>query len=388
MTSRRNFVKAMSGAVFATWAGRTSLHAAAFDSNQAFPGKDGMIVRSSRFLDLEAPVGYFNAWITPTQHFYVRNHMFEAANIHPETWSVSVGGEVEKPLTLTLADLSKVEQHEVVNTMECAGNGRSLHAPKVPGIQWGKGAVGTARFRGPRLRDVLEKAGVKTVGKHVMCRGSDVVPGQVPPFIRSIPIEKALDADTLVALEMNGAPLTKDHGFPARVLSPGWVGAASCKWLAEIKVLEKEFEGNFMNPGYRFPNQPGKPGEPIKPEDTHPMTSLVVKSVIATPAADSTIKARSTTIQGMAWAGDSEIKSVDVSTDGGSNWQAAQLGKDQARYAWRMWKYEWKPAKPGVYAICSRATDSQGRTQPDAAVWNPSGYLYNAIDRIDIHVTA
>jgi DMSO/TMAO reductase YedYZ molybdopterin-dependent catalytic subunit len=314
--------------------------------------------------------------------------MFEPAAINPEKWSLNVGGEVEKAFTATLADLAKMEQHEVINTMECAGNGRSMQNPKVPGIQWAKGAVGNARFRGPRLRDVLHKAGVKTSGKHVMFRGMDVVPGNVPPFIRSIPIEKALDGDTLVALEMNGTALTKNHGFPARVLTPGWVGAASCKWLAEIKVLEKEFEGNFMSPGYRFPNQPGKPGEPIKPEDTHPMTSLTVKSLISTPSDGTNLKSHSTRIQGVAWAGDAEVKSVEVSIDGGTTWQAAQLGKDQARYAWRLWSYDWKPSKPGAYVICSRATDSQGRTQPQEAVWNPSGYLYNVIDRIQLHVAA
>jgi len=388
MTSRRDFVKSLSGAAFLALAGRTGLRATAADSNEIIPGKEGMIVRSRRFLDLETPVEFMSTWITPTPHFYVRNHMFEPANINAQKWSLSVGGEVEKPFTFTLADLSKMEQHEVVNTMECAGNGRSLQNPKVPGIQWGKGAVGNARFRGPRLRDVLQKAGVKTGGKHVMCRGLDVVPGNVPPFIRSIPIEKALDTDTLVALEMNGAPLTRNHGFPARVLAPGWVGAASCKWLTEVKVLDKEFEGNFMSPGYRFPNQPGKPGEPVKPEDTHPMTSLTVKSLIATPSDESNLKSRSTKIQGVAWAGDAEVKSVDVSTDGGTTWQAAQLGKEQARYACRQWSYEWKPAKPGTHVICSRATDSQGRTQPQEAVWNPSGYLYNVIDRIQIHVAA
>ena len=153
----------------------------------------------------------------------------------------------------------------------------------MPGVQWGKGAVGNARFTGVRLRDLLQRGGVKPTGKHVMFRGADEVPGNVPPFIRSIPIEKALDEDTLIALDMNGAPLTKHHGFPARAMVPGWIGAASCKWLTEIKVLDKEFIGNFMSPGYRVPNQPVKPGDAVKPEDTHPVTSLNVKSLIAAP---------------------------------------------------------------------------------------------------------
>ena len=219
-----------------------------------------------------------------------------------------------------------------------------------------------------------------------MFRGLDEVPGKVPPFIRSIPIEKALDSDTLIATHMNGSPLTKHHGAPARALAPGWIGAASCKWLTEIKVLDAEFVGNFMSPGYRLPNQPGKPGEPIKPEDTHPLTALAVKSLIAAPGDGATIKLGKMSIHGAAWAGESDIVKVDVSTDGGATWKPAKLGHDHARYSWRLWSYDWKPARSGDYSLQSRATDSQGRTQPATATWNPSGYLYNAIDEVKVRV--
>jgi sulfite oxidase len=388
MNSRRNFLKQMSGAALAvgavpsvlSWA--TSAQSGSVD----IPGEDGMIVRSFRFVDLETPVEYFNTWLTPVPHFFVRNHMHEPTELNADSWQLTIGGEVEKPLTVTLAELSKLETHSVVNTLECAGNGRSLHRPQVPGIQWGKGAVSTARFSGPRLRDVLQRAGVKANGKHVMFRGLDEVPGKVPPFIRSIPIEKALDADTLVATHMNGAPLTKHHGFPARALVPGWIGAASCKWLTEIKVLESEFVGNFMSPGYRFPNQPVKPGDAVKPEDTHVVTGLNVKSVISGPLDGASLKAGRVVVHGAAWAGEADIVKVEVSIDGGASWTPAALGHDQARYAWRLWSYEWK-AKGGDYNILSRATDSQGRTQPNDPAWNPSGYLHNAVDQVKIHVS-
>jgi len=320
-------------------------------------------------------------------HFFVRNHMHEPSELDAHDWRLSLGGEVDKPLTLSLADLSKIETHSVVNTLECAGNGRSLHRPQVPGIQWGKGAVGTARFSGPRLGDVLQRAGVKPTGKHVMFRGLDEVPGKVPPFIRSIPIEKALDADTLIATHMNGFPLTKHHGFPARALVPGWIGAASCKWLTEIKVLEAEFVGNFMSPAYRLPNQPVQPGDAVKPEDTHPVTALNVKSVIAGPADGSSLSAGKVSVHGAAWAGEADIARVEISTDAGATWNPAKLRQEQAHYAWRLWTYDWKPGKSGDYTILSRATDSQGRTQPPAPVWNPSGYLYNAVDQVKIHVS-
>ena len=179
-----------------------------------------MIVRSLRFLDLEMPVEFAASLITPVEHFYVRNHMHEPTSLDSAEWRLKVAGEVTNPLALTLAELMKMEQHTITNTLECAGNGRAFAIPHVPGVQWEKGAVGTARFTGPRLRDILESAGVKPIGKHVMFRGLDEVPGKVPPFIRSIPIEKATDSDTLVALKMNGVALIKHHGYPARAVGP------------------------------------------------------------------------------------------------------------------------------------------------------------------------
>jgi len=388
MSSRREFLRTISGAIIATGVIRPSSAWAEQDGSLSIVGKDGMIVRSSRFLDLESPTEYLNSFITPVPHFFVRNHMHEPSTLDAQEWKLSIAGEVEKPYSLTLAELAKLEARTVVNTLECAGNGRSLQNPKVAGVQWGKGAVGTARFSGPQLKTILEKAAMKSTARHVMFRGLDEVPGKVPPFIRSIPIEKAIDVDTLIATKMNGAPLTKHHGFPARALVPGWIGAASCKWITEIKLLDKPFEGNFMSPGYRLPNQPMKPGDTVKPEDTHSVTALDVKSVIATPANDAILKSKSVTVTGAAWAGEAEISKVEISTDAGVTWQPATLGTDRAKYAWRIWSYRWKPAKPGAYTILSRATDTKGRTQPSSAVWNPSGYLYNAYDEVNIHVQA
>jgi sulfite oxidase len=387
MNSRRNFLKNVSAAALAVGATPTLLSWALPQEQVVdFPGEDGMILRSYRFVDLESPVEYFNTWLTPVPHFFVRNHMHEPSELDPADWRLSLGGEVEKPHTLSLTELLKIETHSVVNTLECAGNGRSLHRPQVPGIQWGKGAVGTARFSGPRLRDILQRAGVKSTGKHVMFRGLDEVPGKVPPFIRSIPIEKALDADTLIATHMNGSPLTKHHGYPARALVPGWIGAASCKWVTEIKVLDKEFVGNFMSPAYRLPNVPIKPEDTVKPEDTHPVTALSVKSVIVGPRDGANLKAGRITIHGVAWAGEPDIAKVEISTDGGASWNPSTLGHEQAHYAWRLWSYDWKPSKSGDYTIMSRATDGQGRTQPPTPVWNPSGYLYNVVDQVNLHV--
>lgn len=386
MTSRREFLKTVSASALVVGAAHPLLSWAAGQSEISIAGKEDMIVRSYRFFDLEMPIEYMTEWITPVNHFYVRNHMFEPAKIDAKAWKLTIGGEVANPVTLTLADLQKMPAEAIVNTMECAGNGRSMQSPQVPGVQWGKGAVGNAKFAGPSLKSVLEKAGVKDAGKHVMFRGLDRVPGKVPPFIRSIPIEKAMDGDTLIATQMNGAAIPEHHGFPARIMTPGWAGAASCKWVTEIQVIDKPFDGNFMIPGYRLPNSPMKPGDTVKPEDTHPITGLRVKSAIALPSDGAKLKPGAQEIKGAAWAGEAAITKVEVSTDGGASWNMAQLGKDQSKYAWRLWSFAWKPGKNGEYVILSRATDRMGRVQPATAEWNPSGYLYNAYDRVKVYV--
>jgi len=385
MISRRGFLTAVCGGMAATLLPRFT---SADEPSVVVPGEAGMIVRSARFLDLEMPPEFFSSWLTPVPHFFVRNHMYEPSTLDAAEWRLSIGGEVETPLSVGLKDLAKMESHTVTNTLECAGNGRGFQRPKVPGVQWQRGAVGTAHFTSPRLRDLLLRAGVKPTGKHVMFRGLDEIPGKVPPFIRSIPIEKATHADTLVATRMNGTSLARHHGFPARALVPGWIGAASCKWLTEIRILDHEFEGNFMKPGYRMPNHPISPGSDVNPEDTHPITALGVKSIIAQPGDGSTINSRFLKIRGAAWAGEAAVTRVHISSDGGTTWRAARLGSQQARYAWRFWEYDWSAPMTGNFTIMSRATDDQGNTQPQTATWNPSGYLFNAIDQVNIHVSA
>ncbi|HKN31866.1 MAG TPA: molybdopterin-dependent oxidoreductase [Terriglobales bacterium] len=386
MISRRDFLKDTALTLAAAGTIQPLLSWATDPSAPIVPGKQGMILRSFRFLDLEMPPEFMSNWITPVPHFFVRNHMFEPSALNAGEWRLNISGEVDKPLTLSLAELEKIESHSVTNTLECAGNGRAFQNPHVPGIQWQRGAVGNARFTGPRLRDLLERAGVKPTGKQVMFHGLDEVPGKVPPFIRSIPLEKAVDGDTLIAIHMNGAPLNKHHGFPARALVPGWIGAASCKWLSEIKVIEKEFEGNFMKPGYRMPDKPVEPGGSVNPDETHPITTLNVKSVIASPRDRTPLKQGAIEIHGAAWAGEADVTKLEVSTDSGATWNPARLGSEHAHYAWRLWNYSWKPAKSGEFVIMSRASDSKGRQQPATASWNPSGYLYNAVDQVKVHV--
>ena len=382
--SRRDFLarSALSGAALAL-AGGTSLWPHLAEAQALVPGKERLIVRSLRFCDLETPANLLDSWITPVNLFFVRNHMSEPTTLHPDAYRLRITGEVEHPLELSLADLRKLESATVTNTLECAGNGRSNYDPHPPGVQWQRGAVGTARFSGPRMKDVLARAGVKPTGKHAVFKGLDEPPGKVPQFVRSIPIEKALDPDTLLALQMNGAPLLKHHGYPVRALVPGWIGAASCKWLAEIQVIDHEFDGNFMKPGYRLPNPGQNAGE------TTAITRLNVKSIFTRPSAGRKLRmGTSVHLSGAAWAGDADVSKVEFSSDQGRTWQPAQLGSEHAKYAWRFWEATWKPAKPDAYTLLVRASDSAGRVQPEKAAWNPSGYMWNGYDRIQLNVEA
>jgi DMSO/TMAO reductase YedYZ molybdopterin-dependent catalytic subunit len=355
---------------------------------EVVPGKEKLIVRSLKYMDLETPASLLQSWITPTNSFFVRTHLPTPLRANLHEWRLKVSGEVEKPLSLSMADLQRMVQKTVVTVLECAGNGRSFYRPRVPGIQWERGAVGNAQFAGPMLSEILGRAGVKPSGKHIAFNGLDAPPGKVPDFIRSIPVEKAMHADTLIALKMNGAPLRLEHGYPARVIPPGWVGAAAVKWLEEITVLPQEFVGNFMKPGYRLPNHPLDPGGDLNPDDSSPITALPVKSIIASPADDAQAKIGPVKVSGVAWAGEEQITRVEISTDAGDSWHDANLGNDQAHYAWRLWDYNWTPPSEGTFTILARATDTAGRVQPSRPAWNPSGYLWNVIDRVQIHVHA
>jgi sulfite oxidase len=350
-------------------------------------GKEKLIVRSIRPEDLETPVSLLNSWITPNDLFYVRHHLY-APKVDVNEWKLTVGGEVQNPITLTLDELKRAPKHAVTVSLECAGNGRAFFDPPVAGIQWEKGAVGTARFAGARLADVLNKAGVKPSGQYVAMNGADKPLGKMPDFIRNIPIKKALDADTILAYEMNGEALPFLHGFPLRVVVPGWEGAYAVKWLTDIQVIEKEYDGFFVKTAYRFPNRPVAPGEAVAPQDMIPLTGLVVKSFINSPLEGATVATGKIRVSGFAWAGESNIDKVDVSMDNGSSWFPAKLGKERERYAWQSFEYEFDIARPGSYLLMSRATDDKGKVQPVAPWWNPSGYLWNVIDKVRINVKA
>ena len=364
-----------------------SLRSALAQNGPVVKGKERLIVRSLRPEDLETPVSLLNTWITPNDLFYVRHHMY-APQVVLKDWTLKVEGEVERPLTLTLDELKRMPQTSMTVTLECSGNGRAFFDPPVPGIQWEKGSIGTARFTGARLADVLKKAGVKSTGRFAFFNGADRPIETMPDFIRQVPLEKAMHPDTVLAYEMNGAPLPMLHGFPLRLVVPGWEGAYAVKWLNNIQVSDREHDGFFVKTAYRYPNKRIVPGTVVDPKDTVPLVGLIVKSFINAPLDGAKVRSGSLHITGFAWAGEADIAKVEISTDNGSTWQPARLGKDHERYAWRQFEYEWRVTEPGSYLIMSRATDDKGRTQPVAAQWNPSGYLWNVIDQVRINVEA
>ena len=349
--------------------------------------KTGMHVLSKRPEDLEMPLSGFGDYITPIEHFFVRTHVYVPTVSLPD-WRLTVDGEVATPLTLTMDELKKLPSVEMVSVVECAGNGRGFSEPPVPGLQWTNGSVGNGRWRGVRLADVLKRAGIKDSGIEVLFNGADVPIGTMQDFRRSITVKKALDSNTLLAYEMNGVALPVKHGFPLRVVAPGWASDSWVKWLTNITVLDKEFDGFWMKSSYRKPDHPIAPGSAMALDKMVPVTSLRVKSVIATPTDGATVRLGDTvTVKGVAWSGDKgPVASVDVSTDSGRTWTAAGLGPEKSQFGWRQWAFSFRPDRESYYNVMARAKDANGDTQPFTQEYNPSGYGWNVVQRVGVNV--
>ena len=350
-----------------------------------------LTVRVTRPFDAETPVREFASWLTSNERFFVRSHFGPppAEAVQPDTWRLTVKGLVKEGLSLTLKDLREFEPVTLTAVLQCSGNGRAHHRPKVPGVQWERGAAGNAQWTGVRLRDVLQRAGVKPQGLHVQMQGADrpALP-TVPLFTRSIPIAKALHPDTLLAYELNGRPLPLLHGAPLRVITPGWMAESCMKWLTEITLRGDETPGYYMQQAYRIPETSIQPGSGLPGSVMVPVEQMPVKSLIAAPAEGDTLKTGPVTIQGVAWAGESPITKVEVSCDDGKTWEPARLLGEEQPYAWRQWQYLWNARQVGPTAILCRATDAQGAQQPEKSPWNPGGFLWNGWDRLSVTVAA
>lgn len=359
-----------------------------------FPGKEDMIVQSATVPLLETKLQYLRSFNTFNKNFFVRHH-YSAPTVDIKAWTLTIDGEVDNTLTLNLDDLKKFEEVKLTTWLQCFGNGRSFFIPSASGTQWKYGAVGQAIWKGVRMGDVLLKAGLKVGAKHVSAQGYDQPPEGAAPFIRSIPLEKALDPNTLLAYEMNSEPLPLLNGFPVRVLAPGWGGSASCKWLRKLTLLKEEFSGNFMQNAYRIPATPVQPGTKVDPKDMITATREPVNSFFTSHSGGETIKAGAVKLTGVAYSGETAIERIEVSTDGGKTWAAAtilpaavQPGAGQAAYLWAQWDFNWN-ATVGKQSLMVRALDALGRSQPTDQrfiPWNPSGYNFNAVQKIDVTV--
>jgi sulfite oxidase len=336
-------------------------------------------------VNAETPLELLTDYLTPADLFFVRSHWIPRMP-DPKTWKLTIDGDVAKPLTLTLADLKKLPRAEATCVLQCSGNGRALHNPTLPGVQWRYGAVGNARWGGVRVRTLLDAAGVKSSAKHLHLFSSDDPPGKVPPFRRSIELGKAL-ADAIVAFEMNGAPLPPQHGAPLRLVVPGWAGDHWMKWLMRISAQAEPQTGFYMDTAYRWPNTVGAPGVAFKPEEMHPVTELFVKSNITTVPSAARVGTQYD-VRGFAFSGVPDVAKVELSDNDGATWSAATLDPRHDPYAWRLWSYRWTPKRAGAATLVARATDGKGNTQPREAIWNQSGYLYNAWHAVTIEVKA
>jgi DMSO/TMAO reductase YedYZ molybdopterin-dependent catalytic subunit len=336
----------------------------------------GLVVHRAHPLNAETSIpALIGGVVMPNAHFYVRNH-FQIPNLDPAGWRLEIGGQVERPFSLTLAQLQAMPTETAAVTLECAGNGRAQLDPPVPGEPWGLGAVSTAEWTGVALTEVLDRAGPKPLARHVVFGGADsgTVDGRmgITRFERSLDVDQLRDTGALLAFAMNGEALPVPHGYPLRLIVPGWYAVASVKWLTRIHVIDEPFTGHYQLDKYQYERPSG--GHVAR----EPVTLQQVRSLIVEPRADQTVDRGETLIRGVAWSGAAPIARVEVSICG-NPWQQATLVGERQRGRWQWWQSPARFASPGPVTVRARATDLAGRTQPDHPQWNAQGYGNNAV---------
>jgi DMSO/TMAO reductase YedYZ molybdopterin-dependent catalytic subunit len=357
---------------------------------EALPGKKPLIKLSYRAPNYETPIEYFRTPITPNDAFFVRYHLSDIPEVDAKTWKVTVGGDgANGQATLTLDELKAMPAFEIVAVNQCSGNRRGLFQPHVPGVEWGYGAMGCARWKGARLKDVLDKVGLKKEAIEIVFNGADgPALDKTPDFIKSIPVWKAVEETTLIAYEMNGAPLPHFNGFPARIIVPGWTGTYWMKHIISINAVTKPESGFWMNPAYRIPV--GKfpvVARFISQENaaSTPITEMVVNSLITSHADGASVKPDQVDIGGIAWDGGYGITLVEISTDGGKTWTSATLGQDLGRFAFRPFSLR-VSAQKGKLTVMARAANKIGQSQTAEQIANPAGYHHNVVHSVTLNV--
>ena len=389
--SRRKLLKGAGALAALAVTGGIPADIFAEDRMARFPEKADLLLLSARPPQLETPLHYFREMITPNEALFVRWHNSQIpTSVDLASWRLKVGGNTDKDLSLSMADLKKYEKIGYTAVIQCSGNGRSFFEPRVFGGQWKNGAMGNVTWAGARLKDILSNAGIKAGSVDVSFDGLDRPPlASVPDLIKSLPIDKAVEDDIIVAYEMNGQPLPMLNGFPARLIVPGWYATYWVKSLSKITVLSKPFDGFWVKTAYRIPDTPCGCVEPgTAPKKTIPINRMTTRSLIIEPASGSAIKSDTrVNIMGLAFSGSYSINDVIVSVDCGRNWGEARLGKDMGKYSWIQWSYPWKPERQGKYVLMAKATNSIGESQPFEGLWNPAGYLWNKVEKTEVTVT-
>jgi DMSO/TMAO reductase YedYZ molybdopterin-dependent catalytic subunit len=355
----------------------------------ALPGKKPLIKLSYRPPNYETPISYFRTPLTSNDAFFVRYHLTHIPQVDEKKWRLSVGGEgANGEIELTLDEIRKMPAEDIIAVNQCSGNRRGLFQPHVAGVEWGFGAMGCARWKGARLNDILDKVGLKKGAIEIVFDGADEpVFHKTPDFVKSIPLAKAMEDTTLIAYEMNGEALPHFNGFPARLVVPGWTGTYWVKHLTSVQAVTKPFDGFWMKSAYRIPTGKFPLVARFISQETEvntPITEMVVNSLITSHDDGATVAAGPATVGGIAWDGGYGIRTVEVSTDGGTAWAPAKLGEDLGRFAFRPWTFELL-AKPGKNTVTARATNAIGQTQTTALIPNPAGYHHNVMQTLTLN---
>jgi len=353
-----------------------------------YPQKRPLIVVTQRPPQLETPFEVYNDGIvTPNDAFFVRYHLAGIPNdIDATTWRLSVKGRVQTPLSLSLADLKQMDAVEYYAVNQCSGNSRGFFEPRVAGGQLGNGAMGNAKWRGVPLRTVLRKAGVLDDARQVKFDGLDVPTARgTPDFVKALDVGHAMDGEVLLAYAMNGEDLPFLNGFPVRLVVPGWYGTYWVKHLSEITVLEGVLNDFWMSTAYRIPDNACAcvpPGS--TPASTVPISRFDVRSFVTSVRDGDRVPAGAPlALRGIAFDGGYGIREVAVSVDGGKTWTAAALSRDYGKYSFREWQTS-AALSPGEHRIMVRAVNSIGQSQPPEPLWNPAGYMRNAVETVRV----
>jgi DMSO/TMAO reductase YedYZ molybdopterin-dependent catalytic subunit len=391
---RREFVAAMAALSAAPQASAQSTDAAPANTLASELVKEqkakAMQYHSERPLTGSIPAHEHDFDVTPNERMFVRNNLLTPL-IEMSSHRLTIKGLVDKELSFSVPELAKsFRTVSRQGMLECAGSGRSAFQPRASGTPWLEtGGMGCPVWGGVRLADVLRAAGLKPGAAHIAGQGGD--PGMVPtaaPVIRSIPLSKAMEENTLIAWAMNEQPLPFVHGYPLRLVVPGWVGSASTKWLHTVMVLDAPFKGTYMTGSYIVPRHPVEPGQKM-PQDTVSAQAWPVKSIITAPAPNARAKAgQVVTVRGRAWVGEGAVERVEISSDEGKSWRNAELARRGDPYAWRTFSFAFRPERPGYVTLLARAWDDRGNAQPALPAWNPLGYFWNGWHRVGVVVEA